>query len=341
VFEPRGSPDSNDTNRLLCGLLIVAYRQWTMYVGETLAVSMREIPLHERQASGHYASYAGPQRAPADPPLPLEPRSSDSSQPAPSGPQGSYRSPMSVQTDMRPAQHVLPRLHDIVDPHHIRGPGMAAFTTSPPHGHSSYGNSSWQPGPPTPQGPTMSLLQSRPGQNMELPIHESPRSRQAQMSATLPPYTGGYPDDPRDATAYRHDRPAHVPHPNGPNGQSFHGQYPHGGLDSGSHFRPIATTDHPVRFGGPASVETSNKTFLRAEDVPGEGKYYVYEGGHRIPAQVDGEAVNPNWGLTKAMRPRKRLAQACLDCREKKIKCEPGQSNTCVQCEKAKRPCRR
>jgi hypothetical protein len=41
------------------------------------------------------------------------------------------------------------------------------------------------------------------------------------------------------------------------------------------------------------------------------------------------------------MRPRKRLAQACLDCREKKIKCEPGQSNTCVQCEKAKRPCRR
>lgn len=31
---------------------------------------------------------------------------------------------------------------------------------------------------------------------------------------------------------------------------------------------------------------------------------------------------------------------ACLDCREKKIKCEPGASS-CLQCEKAKRPCRK
>jgi len=44
--------------------------------------------------------------------------------------------------------------------------------------------------------------------------------------------------------------------------------------------------------------------------------------------------------LTKANKPRKRLAMACLDCREKKIKCEPG-PNSCLQCEKAKRPCRK
>jgi hypothetical protein len=301
---------------------------------------MREIPLHERQASGHYAPYAGPHRPSADAPSSLEPRPSDSTQPVSSGPQGPYRSPMSVQTDTRPAHNMLPRLHDIVGPHHIRGLGPASFSTSPPHGHSSYGNPSWQPGAHTPQGPTMSSMQSRPGPNMELPIHESPRSRHVQMSGTLPPYAGGYSDEPRDSTAFRHDRPAHAPHTNGPNGQPFNGHYGRVGPDNGSQFRPI-TNDHPVRFGPHGNVETSNKTFLRAEDVPGEGKYYVYEGGHRIPAQVDGEAVNPNWGLTKALRPRKRLAQACLDCREKKIKCEPGPANTCVQCEKAKRPCRR
>lgn len=75
-------------------------------------------------------------------------------------------------------------------------------------------------------------------------------------------------------------------------------------------------------------------------EVPGEGTYHLYEGGFRIPTHVDGETVNPAWGLTKANKPRKRLAMACLDCREKKIKCEPG-TVSCLQCEKAKRPCRK
>ena len=79
---------------------------------------------------------------------------------------------------------------------------------------------------------------------------------------------------------------------------------------------------------------------VEMRDVPGEGRFFIYEDGHRIPTQVDGEQVNPQWGLTKANKPRRRLALACLDCREKKIKCEPGQ-NRCVQCEKAMRPCRR
>jgi hypothetical protein len=84
----------------------------------------------------------------------------------------------------------------------------------------------------------------------------------------------------------------------------------------------------------------SGKKFLYTRDIPGEGRFHIYEGGHRIPAVVDGEQVNPVWGLTKANKPRKRLALACLDCREKKIKCEPG-VNSCLQCEKARRPCRR
>nr|POE87539.1 putative transcriptional regulatory protein [Quercus suber] len=82
------------------------------------------------------------------------------------------------------------------------------------------------------------------------------------------------------------------------------------------------------------------RMYLGIKEIPGEGHFHLYDGGYRIPTQIDGEQVNPAWGLTKANKPRKRLALACLDCREKKIKCEPG-ANSCVQCEKAKRPCRR
>ena len=79
---------------------------------------------------------------------------------------------------------------------------------------------------------------------------------------------------------------------------------------------------------------------IRIEEVPGEGQCYIYANGRCIPTQVDGERVNPDWGLTKANKPRKRLATACLDCREKKIKCEP-EGNSCVQCRKAMRTCRK
>jgi hypothetical protein len=74
-------------------------------------------------------------------------------------------------------------------------------------------------------------------------------------------------------------------------------------------------------------------------DIPGEGMCYIYEDGTICRAIIDGEPVNPSWGITKAGKPRKRLAQACLTCREKKIKCEPGYP-TCQQCAKSQRVCR-
>ncbi|KAF2703459.1 hypothetical protein K504DRAFT_392197 [Pleomassaria siparia CBS 279.74] len=74
-------------------------------------------------------------------------------------------------------------------------------------------------------------------------------------------------------------------------------------------------------------------------EIPGEGLCYMYEDGTYCRAIIDGEPVNPSWGITKAGRPRKRLAQACLTCREKKIKCEPGYP-TCHQCAKSQRVCR-
>ncbi|KZM26742.1 DNA binding [Ascochyta rabiei] len=63
---------------------------------------------------------------------------------------------------------------------------------------------------------------------------------------------------------------------------------------------------------------------IAQREMPGEGLCYIYEDGTYCRAVIDGEPVNPSWGITKAGKPRKRLAQACLTCREKKIKCEPG-----------------
>lgn len=72
--------------------------------------------------------------------------------------------------------------------------------------------------------------------------------------------------------------------------------------------------------------------------IPGKGLCYVYNDGNTCPTVIDGEVVNPMWGTTKAGKARKRLAQACLACREKKIRCEPRHPR-CLQCEKSKREC--
>lgn len=74
--------------------------------------------------------------------------------------------------------------------------------------------------------------------------------------------------------------------------------------------------------------------------IEGQGLCYVYEDGRYCRATIDGKKVNPTWGITKAGKPRRRLAQACLTCREKKIKCEPAYPS-CVQCEKGNRSCKR
>lgn len=65
----------------------------------------------------------------------------------------------------------------------------------------------------------------------------------------------------------------------------------------------------------------------------------MYDDGTHVKKVIDGEAVNAQWGVTKAGKPRKRLAIACLTCREKKIKCDPDEPK-CVQCDKSGRECR-
>ncbi|KAL1874745.1 hypothetical protein VTK73DRAFT_222 [Phialemonium thermophilum] len=79
--------------------------------------------------------------------------------------------------------------------------------------------------------------------------------------------------------------------------------------------------------------------FVKAAEVPGEGMCYFYDDGTHCKTVIDGEAVNALWGVTKAGKPRKRLAIACVTCREKKIKCDPDYPR-CVQCEKFGRVCK-
>jgi hypothetical protein len=79
--------------------------------------------------------------------------------------------------------------------------------------------------------------------------------------------------------------------------------------------------------------------FVRRAEVPGEGLCYFYDDGTHCKTVIDGEPVNAHWGVTKAGKPRKRLAIACLTCREKKIKCDPDFPR-CVQCEKFGRVCK-
>ncbi|OWP05343.1 transcription factor Cys [Marssonina coronariae] len=79
--------------------------------------------------------------------------------------------------------------------------------------------------------------------------------------------------------------------------------------------------------------------FVRQAEVPGEGLCYFYDDGTHCRTVIDGEVVNAHWGVTKAGKPRKRLAIACITCREKKIKCDPDYPR-CVQCEKFGRVCK-
>jgi hypothetical protein len=103
----------------------------------------------------------------------------------------------------------------------------------------------------------------------------------------------------------------------------------------------IGDADRPVRrrIDGSSRAPVRSSRCVGQREIQGEGLCYIYEDGTYCRAIIDGETVNPDWGITKAGKPRKRLAQACLTCREKKIKCEPGYPK-CLQCAKSQRLCR-
>ncbi|KAK4947415.1 hypothetical protein LTR10_013783 [Elasticomyces elasticus] len=100
--------------------------------------------------------------------------------------------------------------------------------------------------------------------------------------------------------------------------------------------RPALPGMHPS---GPPFDPGYGRSILREEVIAGKGLCYVYDDGTVCQKVINGDAVNPKWGTTKAGKPRKRLGQACNTCREKKIKCDPSVPK-CAQCQKFGRECK-
>jgi hypothetical protein len=122
---------------------------------------------------------------------------------------------------------------------------------------------------------------------------------------------------------------------------SMYHRPPHGNLPP-TPSSAVAPEGIPVKDGLGPKIWTGTHflpRFVRAAEVPGEGMCYFYDDGSHCKSVIDGEAVNAHWGVTKAGKPRKRLAIACVTCREKKIKCDPDYPR-CVQCEKFGRICK-
>ena len=90
---------------------------------------------------------------------------------------------------------------------------------------------------------------------------------------------------------------------------------------------------------GPPLDRAQGRIVVREEVIPGKGVCYIYDDGTYCQKIINGDAVNPKWGTTKAGKPRKRLGQACNTCREKKIKCDPSYPK-CTQCLKFGRECK-
>ncbi|KAL9119892.1 MAG: hypothetical protein Q9187_003552 [Circinaria calcarea] len=90
-----------------------------------------------------------------------------------------------------------------------------------------------------------------------------------------------------------------------------------------------------------AATKPATKPYLRVigeDTVPGVGTCYIYEDGIYVKKITGGEMFHEQRGVTKAGKARKRLAIACIACREKKIRCEPGDSK-CVQCDTSGKEC--
>lgn len=212
------------------------------------------------------------------------------------------------------ASPTLKRRHDFDSYSHEDPEGRALPSRIPPmHRHAQYASSS------DGQAATFSTLGSahRP-QPSDLSCHGFPSGTTYPDSATKmfrpPPATSalGACSDP--VTALSGHGPSHD--------------------DPGDLGKPIRR-----RAEGSSRAPIRSKHCIGQQEVAGEGLCYVFDDGSYCRVVIDGEPVNPSWGITKAGKPRKRLAQACLTCREKKIKCEPGYPK-CHQCAKSQRACR-
>ncbi|KAL4918477.1 hypothetical protein BDW62DRAFT_65563 [Aspergillus aurantiobrunneus] len=185
--------------------------------------------------------------------------------------------------------------------------------------------------------PSMLPLEGQSG------LYENPR---AHVDSTVSPQFQNLPPIShisahalgRDAPGYLNlsSNSSHSPYPPG-----LLPRYSDGSSDKTSvAIPPPGTTDPATLNAAGESAKPQVRPHVVDERyIEGEGLCYIYADGSHCPKTIDGMPVNANWGITKAGKPRKRLAQACLTCREKKIKCHPNLPK-CDQCQKSGRECR-
>ncbi|KAJ6110450.1 hypothetical protein N7486_002685 [Penicillium sp. IBT 16267x] len=277
-----------------------------------------------KSESGDNPYQLPPPRAPAnlqfgtDPFLRQRPGDNAETGTAPSGESASQLQPQRTEQ--------LPSVRHLLTP--------AAGPNSPPAYHQPFANS-------TPGADHREY--SYPFHGHE-PAHSSqitPVSTQDRgRSESFPqPQTGTLPSLSQVAMHNPRDMAHHAATRSDPSAASFqHSQSPY-------HGAPFH--ENPPSVGDISSPESTSRTqgqsvlplVIDERYVEGEGVCYFYADGSHVPKLINGVLVNANWGVTKAGKPRKRLAQACLTCREKKIKCQPNLPK-CDQCQKSGRECR-
>jgi hypothetical protein len=247
--------------------------------------------------------------------------------------------------------------HDVRHPatpiHPDRPYDSAYYQRPPPPPHAyPYMSKPEQNGRPSPQGTSLPSPSSR---RPESPRYDQRYAPTEGHRHPHPPTVNGWSpqSQPRPEYFARDTSSSFRTHPEHPRQQ----QPPLDRNDSGP--KPVYGDSHgagnyPQTASGAANGDQGPKDtlgpkiwsgtqffprFVRQAEVPGEGLCYFYDDGTHCKTVIDGEAVNAHWGVTKAGKPRKRLAIACITCREKKIKCDPDFPR-CVQCEKFGRVCK-
>lgn len=184
------------------------------------------------------------------------------------------------------------------------------------------------------------------------PRTQLPPSRSGWSPRSEPSYREYYPATSRDTSSSFRPQPdqhhAMRPPPqrkeleNGPPYKEALGSIPSTQQYAVTSASSVISDSAPSKDGLGPKIWTGTQflpRFVRQAEVPGEGLCYFYDDGTHCKTHIDGEAVNAHWGVTKAGKPRKRLAIACITCREKKIKCDPDYPR-CTQCEKFGRVCK-
>lgn len=224
-------------------------------------------------------------------------------------------------TDTRPRTEQLPSVQQLLTP-------VSYSEASSPHHAQPYAT------PTTSHGTQVSqslFHDSRIFSRVPSPAYEP-----TQQSRDLPPISHFPLEDQPDQIRSRSRAHTSLPGSPFPRDRQLHqGSISYSREEDRGHY-PSATA---IPAANPTQEIPIRPHVVDEKHIGDQGICYVYSDGTHCPKFVDGTLVNANWGTTKAGKPRKRLAQACLTCREKKIKCQPNFPK-CDQCQKARRHCK-